>query len=214
MAKTLTTPDVQRLLLYDVSWQAYERLLRALEERRRLRITFDQGSLEIMTLSLGHERIKHLLGLLIVILAEVRGINIAGFGSITMKRRQRQKGLEPDECFWIQHEAIMRNKTTGTFNPRKDPPPDLALEVEISRSTINRMGIYAALKVPEVWRWRKRALEVCFLDEKGKYRPGQTSRAFPHFLPAKLVPFVELASKDGKVEMMRAFRNWLNKTKS
>jgi Uma2 family endonuclease len=201
---------MQRFLLYDVSWQAYERMLRAFEERRRLRITFDEGSLEIMTLSAGHERIKHLLGLLIVTLAEVLGKNTAGYGSLTMKRRQPQKGLEPDECFWIQHEAMMRNKT-GTFNPRKDPPPDLALEVEISRSTINRMGIYAALKVPEVWRWRKRSLEVCFLDEKGKYRSGQTSRAFPHFLPAKLVPFVELASKDGEVEMMRAFRSWLNK---
>jgi len=211
MAKTMTPPpDVQRFLLYDVSWQAYERMLRALEERRRLRITFDEGSLEIMTLSTGHERIKHLLGLLIFTLAEVLGKKIAGYGSITMKRRQRQKGLGPDECFWIQHEAMMRNKT-GTFNPRKDPPPDLALEVEVTRSAINRMGIYAALKVPEVWRWRKGSLEVCFLDEKGKYRSEQTSHVFPGFAPAKLVPFVELAKKDGEVEMVRAFRAWLSK---
>jgi hypothetical protein len=107
----------------------------------------------------------------------------------------------------------MRNKT-GTFNPRKDPPPDLALEVEVARSAINRMGIYAALKVPEVWRWRKGSLEVCFLDDKGKYRPGQTSQAFPDFAPAKLVPFVELAKKDGEVEMVRAFRAWLSKNRS
>jgi len=130
-----------------------------------------------------------------------------------MKRRQRQKGLELDECFWIQHEAMMRNKT-GIFNPRKDPPPDLALEVEITRSAINRMGIYAALKVPEVWRWRKGSLEVCFLDEKGKYRLGQSSRAFPRFAPEKLVPFVELAKKEGELEMVRAFRGWRSKNSS
>lgn len=203
--------DPECFVLSGVSWQGYAQIVRVLEDQgRRLRVTFDDGILEIMALSFLHQRTKHLLGFLTVTVAEVLGINIAGYGSLTMKNRDRQKGLEPDECFWIQHEAMMRNKT-GTFNPRKDPPPDLALEVEITRSAINRMGIYAALKVPEVWRWRKGSLEVCFLDEKGKYRSGQTSQAFSHFLPAKVVPFVELASKDGEVEMMRAFRSWLTK---
>jgi Uma2 family endonuclease len=166
-----------------------------------------------MTTSPGHERIKHLLGLLIVTLALELGKDIAGYGSLTMKNRHREKGLEPDECYWIQQEAVMRNRT-GSFNPRKDPPPDLVLEIEIARSTMNRMDIYAALNVPEVWRWRKGLLEVCFLDEKGKYKQGSASRAFPRFAPEKLVPFVELAKKEGELEMVRAFRAWLRKTKN
>src|SRR6266849_3502352 len=110
MPKTLTAPRVQRLVLDNISWQAYERMLRALEERRRLRITYDQGSLEIMTLSFPHERTKHLLCLLIVTLAVELGRSIAGCGSLTMKRRLQKKGLEPDECFWIKNEGVVRGK--------------------------------------------------------------------------------------------------------
>src|SRR5437016_1039554 len=136
MPKTKVAPDMQQLVLDCVSWRAYDHFLRACEDRH-LRITYDQGTLEVMTLSFQHERLKHLLMLLVVTLAEVLGKDIAGYGSLTMRRRKKDRGLEPDECFWVQHAARMRNITR--FSLRRDPPPDLALEVDVTQSVLNRI---------------------------------------------------------------------------
>ncbi len=201
-------PPEQRLLMDDVPWQSYEQVLRAFEGRR-IRITYDFGRLEIMTLSSRHERTKHLLGLLIVTLAMHLGKEIAGYGSLTMKRREKMRGLEPDECFWIQNEARMRNKPK--YDLRKDPPPDLALEIDVTSSSVDRMSIYAALKVPEVWRWKKETLEAHLLNEEGKYEHAKFSKAFHGFQPARLVDFLEVAAKDGEVTMLRVFRVWIRK---
>src|SRR5262245_34018310 len=132
-------PRGAQLVLHGVSWQPYVRVLHAFDEDRHLRITYDRGALEIMTLSPEHERSKHLIGLLIVLLAMELRMAIAGFGSMTFKRRKKLRGLEPDECYWIQHEAQMRGKRV--YDPKKDPPPDLVLEVEVSRSEIGRAHV-------------------------------------------------------------------------
>ena len=71
--------------------------------------------------------------------------------STTLRRRRKQRGLEPDDCYWIAHASDMRGKTA--FNSRTDPPPDLAIEVDITHSSLDRMAIYAKLRVPEV-KWR------------------------------------------------------------
>jgi Uma2 family endonuclease len=198
----------QRFVLFGVDWETYDRLLRAFGTRR-IRLTYEEGTLEIMTLSSQHERLTHLLGLLIVTLAEVLGKDIAGYGSLTMRRRDRERGLEPDECFWIQHALRMRN--IKRFSLRRDPSPDLALEIDVSRSVLARMPIYAALRVPEVWRWGKGRVELNLLDQHGEYRPAKLSRAFPSLEPEKLGQFLELAMADGEVAMLRAFRSWIKK---
>src|SRR5260221_3831993 len=151
----------QRLVLYGEPWETYVRLLRIFDERRHLRITYDRGALEIMTLSPEHEQWKRLIGRLIETLTEELGLPLAEYGSMTIKRRKKLRGLEPDECFWIQNEALVRN--LKKYDLRRDPPPDLIVEVDISRSAVNRMGIYAALNVPEVWRLRKEQLEFHIL---------------------------------------------------
>jgi len=208
MTIALVRPRSQRLLLDDVSWQAYERMLRALQDRR-LRITYDEGSLEIMTPSLHHERTRHLLGLLITISAVELGLNISGGGSLTMRRRLKKRGLEPDECYWIKNAAAMRNKKD--FDLRRDPPPDLALEVDISRSVLNRMKIYAALGIPEVWRSRQDKLTVYLLNEEGSYEEVRLSDAFARFDPQQMVSFVELGLSEGDTKMIRAFQTWIKK---
>jgi Uma2 family endonuclease len=203
---TATIPSANQLVLYGVSWKTYERLLRIFEERR-LRITYDRGALEIMTLSPEHERFKHLLGCLILILTVELGWNIAGFGSMTMKRRKRQRGLEPDECFWIQSEPLVRHK--DHIDIRKDPPPDLALEIEVTRSSLDRLSIYAALKIPEVWRFDGQALHVHLLGTDGRYAESNHSQAFPFLPMAELVRFLGLRATLGEAELLRQFRVWV-----
>src|SRR5262245_13675029 len=116
----------QRLLLYDVDWKTYDRLLRALDGKH-LRLTYDQGTLEIMTVSLGHEGDGRFMGRLIVLLTVILGLTLKSGGSTTFRKRLLRRGLEPDDCFWITNEAVMRGKREIDLS--KDPPPDLAIEV-------------------------------------------------------------------------------------
>lgn len=198
----------RRLVLYGVSWNRYEKLLRVLEPARGLRITYDRGALEITTISMEHEGIKHVLGCLVMLLAEGMQIEIAGRGQMTFKRRRKQRGLEADECYWIQNEAVIRGKKV--FDWESDPPPDLMLQVDISSSSLNRLAICAALRVPEVWRWDGEKIHVHVLGADGKYQTAERSRAFPFLKPAELVPFVAMAAIAGETATLRAFRQWIH----
>lgn len=197
----------QRLVLYGEPWWAYERLLRIFEGRRHLRISYDRGKLEIMTLSPEHELLKHLIGRLIIAITEERGLPIAGYGSMTIKRRKQLRGLEPDECFWIQNEAAVRN--LKEYDILRDPPPDLIVEVDITRSAVNRMGIYAALAAPEVWRFRKGGLEFHVLGESGKFSAQPESQTFPGIRADDVNRFLELRGQMDNNALVRQFRDWL-----
>lgn len=135
----------QRLRLSLVSWEKYEQMA-AWFEGRHVRLTYDRGELEIMTVSHPHEFGKHLIGILVIQLVAELQIDIHGGGSMTFKREDLDRGLEPDECYWIEREPEMRS--VWDYDPHQHPPPDLVLEVEVSRSAMDRMGIYAAMKVP------------------------------------------------------------------
>src|SRR5207244_4328204 len=181
---TVQHPAEQRLLLYGVSWQEYGRTLRALAERPSLRLTYDRGTLELMTLSLEHESIVRFFNLLILALTLELGLPLKGGGSTTFRRRRRRRGLEPDECYWIANEPLVRGK--DKIDLRRDPPPDLALEVDISYSTLDRMAIYAALRVPEVWRYDGAVVSFHVLGPDGAYAAVASSKAMPQVTTADL----------------------------
>ena len=174
---TAYSPIDQRLLLTNVEWPTYERVLRDLEGRH-LRFNFDRGQLEIMTVSAEHERVKKLLARLLEVLTEVLNIPVLSLGNTTFRREDAARGLEPDECWYIAHESQMRAR--DEIDLVIAPPPDLVIEIEISRSVVDRMEIYAALGVPEVWRCDGRTLIVEVLADDGRYIESDRSPAFPH----------------------------------
>ena len=126
---------------------------------------------------------------------------------MTCQREDLERGLEPDDCYWIAHESVMRGRTEVDFEV--DPAPDLAIEIEISRSVLNRIGIYAALRVPEVWRSDGERVRVNILGEDGQYHESERSLAFP-FLPiAELERFLKLAGTISETQLLRTFRVWV-----
>ena len=205
MSQATTLPG-QRLHLNGISWRTYLRLLRALADRR-LRITYDRGALELMTLSPQHERFKQLLGYLILVLVEELGWNMASFGSMTFQGRKRRHGLEPDQCYWIQNEPLVRCQ--DMIDLQRDPPPDLVVEIDISPSALDRMAIYGVLQVPEVWCYDGQSLRVQLLQTDGKYAEGQQSLAFPFLPPTEVLRFLQLRSTMSETELLRQFRLWL-----
>src|SRR5262245_34373899 len=130
-------PTGQRLVLHGIDWRTYGRLLRALDGRPALRLTYDRGMLEIMTLTHEHESDNRFLVRLVVVLTEELGLPVRDGGSTTIRRRRRRRGLESDSCFWIANEAAVRHKRQ--IDLRIDPPPDLALEVDVTNSSLDRL---------------------------------------------------------------------------
>jgi Uma2 family endonuclease len=194
------------LILSGVPWRTYLQLLRLFDDRH-LRITYDQGALEIMTLSAEHEYFKRLLDRLLTALVETLGWELTGLGSLTLKRSKLQRGLEPDECYWIQHEAELRQPKR--YNIHRDPPPDLVIEIDITHPSLDRLPIYAAFGVPEVWRYDGAALHFHILTN-GTYTDNPNSQVFPFLAVADVARFIDLRSQVSEVETVRQFRTWIS----
>ena len=196
----------QHMVLSGISWRTFERILDDIGERH-LRVAYDNGELEFMTLSFEHESYSRGIYRLIFLAALVLNIPIASGGSTTLKRSLRSKGLEADECFWIQNEAVMRGKKR--WHSRHDPPPDLAVEIDITSSWLDRLGIYAAMGVPEIWRFDGKSLKLLILDAAGEYRKKKKSLAFPGLPMDGFSRFVRrLGSKD-EIALGQEFTSWL-----
>lgn len=169
----------QHLVLDGVSWGLYEQLLQETSSQT-LRITFDRGRLEAMSPRPEHEVAKKAAARLIELLAFVRGITLASFGSTTFRREDAGRGLEPDECYYIADAQRVAGMTE--FDPHRDPPPEFVVEIDITRRSIDREPIYASLGVKEIWRFDGRKLRVLELSPGGAYQPRDGSKVFP-FLP-------------------------------
>lgn len=211
MTQTLTpaTPPVEGslLVLHDVSWEMYEQLLEVFAERPTPRMTYYKGTLELMTPLPEHERYSWTLGRLVTVLSEELGLEILGLKSTTWRLKPKAVGKEADECFYIQNEATMRGKIK--IDLKADPPPDLAIEIDVSNSSIDKMAVYAELKVPEVWRFADGKLTVNILTDAGYYSQSETSLVFGSFPVQELTRFVQLDSQKGENARMQEFREWV-----
>jgi Uma2 family endonuclease len=181
---TLADPPIsQQFLLEDTDWEFYEALLEQIGDRH-IFVTYDDGRLELMSPSYEHDQRSRYIGLLINIVAVQLGIPIKGAGSCTFKRKDLKKGLEPDQCFYVKNVGRIIGKRK--LNLSIDPPPDLAIEVEVTRRMLPRLPIYRALGIPEIWRDDGKRIHVEVLQADGKYIEVRNSPSFPT-LPMKEV---------------------------
>ncbi|MBE9038905.1 Uma2 family endonuclease [aff. Roholtiella sp. LEGE 12411] len=196
----------QQMLLKDISWEQLENILEEMGERRAARISYSHGWLEIMVPLPEHEKDKELIGDLVKILLEIFQIDFEPFGSTTLKNERMQQAVEPDTSFYIQNQAavIGKNRIDLTI----DPPPDLAIEVDITSRT--RFDNYEILGVPELWRYTQQGLEISLLQQ-GKYIKSQSSPNFPDIPIVELVnEYIQQCLSIGRSQAMRNFRNWVN----
>ncbi len=200
----------QYLRLSGVDWQTYSQLLHAFAERPAIRLTYDRGELEIMSPLLEHDDDGELLAHLVFVLTDELGLPLKRGGSTTLRRRLKQRGIEADVCFWIANAHRMAGRRR--LDLRTDPPPDLAIEVDVTHSSLDRLSIYAALKVPEVWRLDGDTLTFHILGADGNYATADRSLAFPQIAPADLIGFLQLARQAGDENpVIHKFRNWIRR---
>jgi Uma2 family endonuclease len=196
-------PAEGSVVLHGVPWEIYE-ALRSEEDNNHVRMTYDRGALELMSPSRKHAKVSSLIGWMICEWTLLRQIKIELGGDTTFKKQDLERGLEPDNCFWVAKEAAVRDK--DEIDLSQDPPPDLALEVEFSRTAIPKLPIYQELKVPEVWRWHKRELKVLTLGQSGEHIEQSASTALPGF-PVKLVEqLLRERNLEGDTALMIRFR--------
>lgn len=198
--------EQEHMVFHNISWDAFERILEDIGETHH-RVTYQDGDLEFKTISLEHEGFGSWIGRLIFLVALEMKLTLKTGGSTTLKKQLRKVGLEPDECFWIKNASIIRGKKK--WNSLTDPPPDLAVEVDISTSWLDRLGIYAALKVPEVWRFDGEKLRVLVLGANRKYKERTRSLAFPTLPMDEFVRFVKLLDSDDELVLVQEFTKWL-----
>ena len=212
-AKPLQTgPNVESLgtvILTDVSWEMYEKILDAFGDRR-LRHTYVDGMLEIMSPLRVHEWRKKFIGRLIEMIAWRLRIPISCAGSTTLRKKLKRRGLEPDESYYVTNEPLIRGREE--IDLRKDPPPDLAVEVDVTHKSLNRLEAYAKLGVPEIWRHDGEKMEFLKLDSKGGYVPLKQSSAFPRVTPADISRFLDLLATRDENSIIDELVAWLDAT--
>jgi Uma2 family endonuclease len=189
-----------------VTWDDYEAMLRIVEGTS-LRVTYDDGELEVVSPLRHHERRKTRLGRIVEIIALVLGLPMECLGSTTLKKPAKKKGLEPDECYYVQNEPVVRRRDDLDLD--SDPPPDLAIKVDQTSSSIPHEPIYAGLGVPELWRLRRGILAALLLDEDGTYDPSETSRCFPFLDMAEVARFLMRKLPEGETAWAQEIANWV-----
>ncbi len=207
MVATATSAET-RTVLENISWQTFKTMLSEMSNQRNTRLAYDNGILEIMSPLMAHENSNRLIEGLIGVLCEELGLEIKRAGSLTLTRDDLERGSEPDSSYYIQNESLVRDKEN--IDLATDPPPDLVLEVEYSRPKVDKLKLYAAMGIPEFWRYNGTVLRFYVLSF-GEYSEVQLSPTFAP-VPVKEIPrFIRESRTNGEMSTTRAFRNWVKR---
>jgi Uma2 family endonuclease len=179
----------QRVVLYGVSWAHFEAELAFRGNTSSPRISYLDGTMELISPSRDHERIKSYIGRLIEIFALKTGLDMSPYGSWTLKQARQRTGVEPDECYLI-----------GSDQSRDTP--DLVIEVVWTSGGIDKLEAYQRLGVPEVWFWKDDGIAI-YLLQSGAYQLSSTSKGLPNLDLAELVSFLDHPTA---MQAIRAYR--------
>jgi Uma2 family endonuclease len=190
------TPE-EPIVFRDVRWEEYVQLLEDLgEEHPGLHLSYDRGTLEIMAISTEHGYYTELLQNLVRLVTLRRKTPFRSFGQATMKKSKALAGKEPDGCYYLKSLTLIGKNIRLDFE--HDPPPDIAVEIDLSTNTIPKLPIYERLQVPEVWVYDGYEMTIYRLGERG-YQPVEQSVELIGFTGALLTSFLN-ASQDTEEE--------------
>lgn len=194
------------LRLGDISWDDYEDMLLQLGDRPNLRVSYDEGRLQIVSPTPEHEEYKDSIYSLVRLLAVEINTPLETRGSATYKRRTKAKGIEPDTSFYVQNAARVIGRRR--INLESDPPPDVVVEIDLSHESLSKLPIYAALGVPEIWLYDGQQARMYELVEQN-YQEIVSSRAFPILTSAALSDFLTDSKTLGQSDALTKFHQEL-----
>lgn len=201
----------ERGIVAGLSWDEYERLLEELGEGYAVRVSYTQGTLEVMAPLYRHEKTKEFILRLVDVLTQELGLKLEAAGSTTLKREDLLRGAEPDTCFYIQNAGVMAAK--DDIDLRFDPPPDIVVEVDVTSKSYSKMETYAQIGVAEFWRYYGKLFRVYGLSG-GLFVERETSITFPFLKSSDLQDFVELSTREGQAPALEYIRGWIRSRKT
>ena len=199
----------QTLVLNNASWEDYEEISGDFDEARAFRLTYNNGTLTIMTLSVRHEYYSEFLKQLVGILSLRLKQRVLFFGSATMKKRGLLKGCEPDAEFFVSRAALVSGNIK--FDIGKIPP-DIVVEIDVYHTSENKFEIYAAFGVSEFWLYDEKQLKIYRLED-GKYREVAASVELPALSAKDLTEFLNRTQREDQFDVLQDFENWLEENK-
>ena len=213
MATVLNLPKTAeaRVVLPNVSWETYERLLTDLADCSVPHLTYDRGRLEIMSPTAKHEKVNRHIELLVRITALEMNVEVGSLGSTTFKRVDIERGFEPDSCFYVQNESSIRGKQE--LDLLVDPPPDIVVEIDVTSSSINKRALFAHFAIPEVWCYDDENIEILNLVN-GAYVKSERSSVLPFITAKVLTDFMAESLTLTGLEWMKKVRDWARQQKA
>lgn len=200
-------PAGAKLELFQIDWDEYEQLLSQMESfHPGHRLSYDRGRLIVVSPKREHEFFKAFVSRVAHVIAEELNLNIEATGATTLRRRKLMKGVEADESFYVQNAARIIGHLELDLNV--DPPPDVAVEIDMSNDSLDKFPIYAALGVPEIWRYDGRCTRFYKLTGEN-YEVIQNSLAFPAITAEDLTQYLEQSKTEGQTAALKVFRQML-----
>lgn len=196
----------QKLILQGVGWDFYERILNEFADSNGLHFAYDDGFLEVEMPLFEHESANRILQNLITTICVEKEIDFVNAGSTTFRKRSKSKGVEPDTSFYIQNEKKIRG--TSEIDLTTDPPPDLVIEVDITSPSLNKLPIYAALGVSEVWLYKGAKVEFYKLYGES-FQPIENSMAFKFLTTEQATEFLQNGFSESSTAWFREVRKWI-----
>jgi Uma2 family endonuclease len=204
----------KRTILTDVTWQKFESLLAELGVERQTRLTYFRGKLELMTPIAAHERCNKLLESLILVLSEELRRPVTGLMPVLLKAPQIGCAIEPDACYYVREAEQMQGKNDLCLP--NDPLPDLLVEVALTKSNLDKLPIYAALQIPEVWRYITTADEdilkgrlLIYTLRGDRYTESDRSAMFPFLAASRILQFLQESDSISLAASIRLLRAWV-----
>lgn len=205
--RTAESEGDQCVVLRDIGWKGYSRLLKIRGERNIPRMVYLDGSLILMSPSLRHENFKERLGQFVTEVVVGLDLPCMLAGSTTLRRRSRRGGVEGDQTYYLSNLSRIRGKKK--IDLRVDPPPDLAIEVVVSHDADEAIEVYRRFRVPEVWIYGHNELTILLLDANGRYAPTERSLAFPELTAAEIHSWIVRDQDDSDTDWIKALRRWV-----
>ena len=203
--RTRSVAQDQRIVLHNISWETYEHLLADHQDARVPRFTYDRGELEIMSPRPEHEDRAWATERLVELVILEMGIEFRNARSTTFKHQELERGFEPDSCFYIRNESAVRQN--NDFDLRVDPPPDLVIEIDVTNSSLDKLRLFAAVGVPEVWRHATGRFTFMHLVDDS-YVVIDESRALPGVMATDVSTLIAAVGTTGRAAWLRRVQDW------
>lgn len=198
----------QKLILQGVSWDFYERILEEYADSNGLHFAYDDGFLEVEVPLAKHERANRILQDLVATICVEKNLGVRNFGSTTFRKELKTKGCEPDTAFYIQSARQIRG--VEEIDLSVNPPPDLVIEIDVTSPSLNKLPIYAALGVSEVWLYKGTKI-IFYKLYGGFYEETANSVALPILDNETATEFLQKGLTEDYAKWIREIRDWTSR---